>query len=103
MWAFHHRGFKFPSRKTEGGEDNSFFHNILKLVHPTNSKILFAKDFQGCSDTGIKNSKAEALAALQTTSGDFFLTKYRTNEHTANAYCVNYSVVLHSNPDGSSN
>lgn len=54
-------------------------------------------------NTGIKNPKAEALAAHPTIDADLLLTKYRTNEHTANAYCVNYSAVPCSNPDGSSN
>ena len=35
-------------------------------------------------------------------AGGLFLTKYRADEHTANAYCVNYAVVPCSNPDGSS-
>lgn len=44
-----------------------FFHNILKLFNSTNLKRLIANELLGCSNTGIKSPKAEALAALEIT------------------------------------
>lgn len=100
--GFSPQRIQFPPGETKG-ERSLFFPNIFELFNATNLKILIANELQGCSSAHIKNPKAEALAALQMTGGDFFLTKHRANEHTANAYCVNYSAAPCSNPDGSSN
>lgn len=103
MWIFHHTEFQVASwKKGRRRSIEGFFHNVLKLCNSTNWRRLITINLLHCCNTSIKNPKAEALAAYPSIGADLFLTKYRTNEHTANAYCVNYSAVPYSNPDGSS-
>lgn len=46
--------------------------------------------------------QSRSCSCHQIIARDSFLTKYRTNEHSANTYHVNYAVAPRSNPDGSS-